>query len=381
MKRRAFLRTGLAGVGVAGLSATPLAGAATARGLGALFDPRASTDGPVRLSSNENPLGLSPAAREAVLDGLDEANRYPGATGGALREALAARLDIPPERLFFGAGSTEILRVSVQAWAAPGARLIYAEPTFEDVPGYAAPFPFHLVPVPLTRDFEHDIGRMREAAEESPYPGIVYICNPNNPTGGITPTGPLDAWIAEADEQTLFLVDEAYYEYADDPAYRSAASWAAEKRNVIVVRTFSKIYAMAGMRLGYGIAHPRTAARVRPFTTRNNPNHLAGVAAIASLEDSELVGRSLEANAAAKAIVHACLDDLGVAYLPSHTNFIMHRIRGDLGTYNERMAEAGFRVGRPFPPMTEYSRLSMGLPADMERFAETLRDFRRRGWI
>lgn len=381
MKRRAFLRTGIAGVGVAGLSATPLAGSVASRKVISLFDPRHAQDGPVRLSSNENPLGISPTAREAIMNGLDEANRYPGATGRAVYEALSARLEVPDDQLFLGAGSTEILRVAVQAWAAPGGRLVYAEPTFEDVPSYAGPFSFDHVAVPLTDTFEHDIGRMREATEETPFPTIVYICNPNNPTGGITPSAPIDEWIREASEQTLFLVDEAYYEYVDDPAYRSPISWVAQKPNVIVVRTFSKIFAMAGLRLGYGIAHPQTVRRIRPFLSRNNPNHLAGVAGVASLEDPELLGRSVAVNDEARSIVTECLDELGLEHLPSQTNFIMHRISGELSEYNDRMAEAGFRVGRPFPPMLEYSRLSMGLPEDMARFADTLRSFRGRSWI
>ncbi len=381
MKRRAFLRTGLAGVGVAGLSATPLAGSVGSRHVIPLFDPRRSEDGPVRLSSNENPLGLSQAARDAVVSGLDEANRYPGATGRLVYEALAARLEVPEEQLFLGAGSTEILRVAVQAWAVPGGRLVYAEPTFEDVPGYAAPFSFDHVTVPLTESFEHDLGRMREETERTPYPTIVYICNPNNPTGGITPSDAIEEWIREASDQTLFLVDEAYYEYVDDPAYRTAIPWVTDRPNVIVVRTFSKIYAMAGMRLGYGIAHPQTAERVRPFLSRNNPNHLAGVAGVASLQDPELVGRSVAVNQEARSILCDCLDELGLDYLPSQTNFVMHRIHGELKDYNDRMEEAGFRVGRPFPPMLDYSRVSMGLPEDMSRFADTLRAFRQKGWI
>lgn len=381
MERRTFLRAGLAGFGVAGLSATPLAAVVTPRALAPIFDPRHSGDGPVKLNSNENPLGLSPSARDAITGGLDAANRYPGATGRAVYDALSNHLGMSSDYLFLGAGSTEILRVSVQAWGGPGARLIYAQPTFEDVPGYSRPFPFEHVPVPLTAKYEHDIPRMREEAEKSSGPTIVYVCNPNNPTGGITPTAPIESWMREAGEETLFLIDEAYYEFVDDPGYRTALSFVEDMPNVIVVRTFSKIYAMAGIRLGYGVAHPSTVRRLRPFTTRNNPNHLAGVAAVASLHDSELVGRSVAVNREAREIVTACLDELEIQHLPTQTNFLMHGIRGELRDYNQRMLEAGFSVGRPFPPMLDFSRLSMGLPEDMSRFAETLRSFRRKSWI
>jgi histidinol-phosphate aminotransferase len=374
MERRTFLRTGFA-AGVASVAPVPL------QGMSWIFDPRHAQTGTIRLSSNENPLGLAPVAREAVLEGREEANRYPGASRRALINVLAPYLDVPEERLFFGAGSTEILRVAVQAWSAPNARLVLATPTFEDVPGYSRPFPYQVDAVPLTADYAHDLGRMREIVDSSAHPAIVYICNPNNPTGTLTPSAEVDAWIKESSDRTLFLVDEAYLEYADDPGYWSAQPWTADRTNVIVVRTFSKIYAMAGMRIGYGIAHPKTVRRMGPFLTRNNPNHMASVAALASLEDSELVGRSVDVNSRARAILHECLDDLGLEYLPTHTNFLMHRISGELRTYIERMAEAGIRVGRPFPPMLEYNRLSFGLPEEMERFAETLRGFRGRGWV
>jgi histidinol-phosphate aminotransferase len=138
---------------------------------------------------------------------------------------------------------------------------------------------------------------------------------------------------------------------------------------------------MAGMRLGYAIAHQDTADRLREFIGRNNANQLALAAAIASLADVELIGRSRAANSRGKRILHDCLDELGLEHLPSHTNFVMHRIPGDLEIYQRRMAEAGARVGRKFPPMLEYNRLSIGLPEEMERFAEILRSFRTKGWV
>lgn len=379
MERRAFLRTGFAGaVGAAALS-PPIASAATRRAWSAWFDPRHADD-TIRLSSNENPLGVCEAGRRAVLEGMPEANRYPGAAGGLLRTAVAERLGVPEDALFFGAGSTEVLRVAVQAWSGPGARLVYAEPTFEDVPGYARPFPYRPEPVPLDEDLAHDLGRMREIVERDASPAVVYVCNPNNPTGTLTSSADLESWIADASDRVLFLVDEAYLEFVEDPAYRSAIEWTERRTNVVVVRTFSKIYGMAGMRVGFGVAHPSTVARLRPFVTRNNPNQPGAVAALASLEDPEMVPRSLDVNRTSRDLLHECLDELGLEYLPSHTNFVMHRIRGDLETHIERMREEGIRVGRPFPPMLEWNRVSLGLPEEMERFAETLREFRRRGW-
>ncbi|WP_419941593.1 pyridoxal phosphate-dependent aminotransferase [Candidatus Palauibacter sp.] len=384
MKRRAFLRAGITGAGVAGIAAAPLAGATAARSLEPIFNPRrprCDYNGPVRLSSNENPLGIAPSARQAIIDGLDEANRYPGATGQLVRKALVERLGVKPGQLFFGSGSTEILRVAVGAWAAPGGRLIYAQPTFEDVPDYAQPFPYDHVTVPLTSGYAHDLDRMREEVNKSSAPSVIYFCNPNNPTGTLTPSKDIAAWLRDESEQHLFLVDEAYFELADDPSYETFIPLIERHPNLMVVRTFSKVYAMAGIRLGYGVAHEATVQRVLPFATQNSPNHVAGVAAVASLADDDFFRKSVDTNNTAKRIISDALGQLDIEVLPSQTNFIMHRIKGELATYNERMYEAGFNVGRPFPPMTDWSRLSMGMPSDMERLAEVMMDFRRKDWI
>jgi histidinol-phosphate aminotransferase len=138
---------------------------------------------------------------------------------------------------------------------------------------------------------------------------------------------------------------------------------------------------MAGIRLGYGIAHPETARSLQAFAAGTNCNHLALVAGLAALDDDGWVGKSVGANFEARQVTYKALDELGLEYLPSHTNFVMHRISGDLRQYINRMGEAGIRVGRPFPPMLDFNRLSFGTPEQMEKHAETLRDFRRKGWI
>ena len=157
--------------------------------------------------------------------------------------------------------------------------------------------------------------------------------------------------------------------------------WIARKRNVLVVRTFSKIYGLAGLRIGYGIAHPDTAARLADFASRNNINQLAIAAAGASFRDEVLMRKSRAANRESREMVEATLDELDLERLPTQANFLMHRINGDLATYRGRMAEAGFLVGRDFPPMLDWNRLSFGLPEDMGRFCDTLREFRGKGWI
>jgi histidinol-phosphate aminotransferase len=377
MKRRAFLRTGFAlGAGVGAASFTNVAVSSP------LSDASTSRPAPtLRLNSNENPLGLAPAARRAVIDGIGEANRYPRVSRAELVEELAALHGVTPENVVPGCGSTEVLQMAVQALATPDGRLVLAEPTYEDVPWYCEPFTYKLERVPLDDRYAHDLEHMQARAAAAPGRVLIYVCNPNNPTGTLTPSAELDDWIESASADVYFLVDEAYYEYCEAPGYWSCMKWIADRPNVIVARSFSKVYGMAGMRLGYGVAHPETARLLRSYIGRNNANHLALVAALASLRDAELIERSRAANTRAKTILHDCLNELGLEYLPSHTNFVMHRITGDLQSYSRRMEEHGVRVGRPFPPMLEYNRLSLGLPEEMERFAEVLREFRSQRWV
>ncbi len=379
MDRRGFVTSGMA-AGLVGLGG---AGGALGTLLGRGSHPGMpwADDSPVRLSSNENPLGISPAAREAVIASLEHANRYPFSYSGPLYTALAAHLGVAEENLILGAGSTEVLRMAVHAAQAPGTPLVVAEPTFEDVLDYQAPLSYDLIKVPLRADLSHDVGRMRDEAERNGGPAVVYFCNPNNPTGTITKCSEIDSWIADAPETTTFLIDEAYFEYADHPDYWGSLKWIEDKPNVIVARTFSKIYGMAGLRLGYAVAHPHAIRRLGMFVCQNNPNTVANAAAMASLADEGLIARSVAVNAEAKDIVHTTLDELGLEYMPTQTNFIMHRINGDLGTYRNRMRERGLLVGRDFPPMLEWNRLSFGLPEEMDRWADAIKDFRGRGWI
>ena len=151
--------------------------------------------------------------------------------------------------------------------------------------------------------------------------------------------------------------------------------------NVIVTRSFSKIYGMAGMRLGYAVTHEKTAAMLREYIASSNANYLALAAGHASLNDAEIISRSRKVNAEGIRILHEALDEAGLEYLPSYTNFVMHRINGEQDVYRERMAEAGVKVGRNFPPMFNFNRLSIGTPSEMEQFASILRDFHKKGWV
>jgi histidinol-phosphate aminotransferase len=374
MQRRTFVQTGV----------TAGAMAVGTQTLAALSPPTRGwqSAGPILLDANENPLGLPAPARQAVMDALADAHRYERSTRAALVEALAAKHGVTPEYIALGNGSTEVLQMAVQVMGSRGARFLTAEPSYEDVPRYAKPWELDHRRIPLRSDWAHDVHRMGAVAANTSQPVVVYICNPNNPTGTVTPSDDLDAWIGSAPAHVHFLVDEAYFEYAEGaPRYWSALRWVSTHPNVIVTRTFSKIYAMAGMRLGYGVAHPETAARLRGLAGHDNANSLALAAALVNLQDPEIARRGIEVNAQSKRTLYTALDELGLRYLPSRTNFVMHEITGDIRVYIERMRDAGFHVGRPFPPMLGYNRVSLGHPRDMETFGDTLRRFRQRGWI
>ncbi len=379
MRRREFIRAGtlsgiVAGTGALGASADPLAALVAAPG-------RRTSNDSVRLNSNENPLGISPAAKDAVIEAITVANRYPSDQQAALVTKLAAAHEVGENQVVVGTGSAEVLQMVVQAYAAPRAKLVMADPTYEAVTNYQRTEAYELIKVPLTANYEHDLDRMREAAESSGHPALVYLCNPNNPTATITPSAAIDEWIADAPEHVFFLSDEAYIEYVEDERMWSSLPWIHKKRNIVVVKTFSKIYGMAGLRLGYGIAHPDTAARLSDFASRNNANQIAIAAAGASFRDEELITKSREVNRQSREMTEATLDELGLERMPTQANFLMHRISGDLATYRNRMADAGFLVGRDFPPKLDRNRLSFGLPDDMGRFCDTLRNFRKKGWI
>lgn len=382
MKRRRFLRNGMLALGAPALLPT---GARAGSGVDPSLPappPGRQAGGLIRLSSNENPLGIPPVAREAIRAGMDQGHRYPGASRRAVVEALASKHGVPEEGIVLGNGSTEVLQMGVQSLMDPGLTLVAPQPTYEDVFEYTEPHPWIEVrAVPLTSDFAHDLTAMEEATRGAEGHVLVYVCNPNNPTGSLTPVDAVEAWIRRAPGNVHFLVDEAYFEFVDSETYRSLDRLAWENPNVVVARTFSKVYGMAGLRLGYGVAHPETVRRLRAFASGPNANHLALVAGLAALEDPGWVRRSVEANLRSRRLAYQVLDELGLEHVPSHTNFVLHRINGDLREHIRRMRDAGIRVGRPFPPMTEWNRVSFGLPEEMERFAEALRDFRRRGWV
>lgn len=374
MERRAFLRAGVA-AGVAGPFVT------LRERLAALdaWDAVRSAAASVRLSSNENPLGMPQTARVAAAAALAEAHRYPGGKA-ALAAAVANKHGVKPENIVLGDGSTEVLQMVVQAMGTPTSTVVVGDPTFEHVAAYAEPLSMNVVRVPLTPEHTLDLAAMRRAANAAHAGVIAYICNPNNPTGTIVPTAEVEAWLRDSTEKITFIVDEAYIDYVEDPSFQTLIKWTA-RPNVVVTRTFSKIYGLAGLRVGYGIALNEMRELLDSFAADSNVNGVAIAAARACIDDEAYMKRSLDSNRAAKKVAMDTLKELAIEVLPSQTNFLMHRIQGDVNDHIKRMADAGIAVGRPFPPMLEWNRVSIGTVREMEAWAVAMRALRKRGLV
>lgn len=352
-----------------------------------------SKDNPLILNSNENSLGMSQKAQEAINKRLPKAFRYlrysEQSPRTELMEAIANEFKLTKDNVTLGNGSSESIQAAIQALiieqknAKKPVQLVIPEVTFEYAELYAKPFDIPIIKVPLDSKMGIDIDKMRQNVESFNGVSIVYICNPNNPTGSIVPAKYIDKWVKEASKNRVFFIfDEAYGEYVDDKAFQSAIKWVqAKQENVIVTKTFSKIFALAGLRVGYALGSPKVIKKVREFVELDNINALGAVAAIASLGDKEFTKRSIEANAISRKILSDTLDELKIKYLPSQANFMFYQIKGDLKTFQKRMEDRHIIVGREFPPFKQWNRISLGIPAEMRAFTNELRNFAKKGWI
>ncbi len=338
----------------------------------------------LKLHFNENSLGMSPKAVMAAQSAVKNSpNRYADSSIAALRGALSGILELPASQIMLGNGSTDIIKAVVTAAAQVRATVIEPDPTFGDVRRYARGYGLKVIQVPVGAGFKTDIGALRARAEATAGPLLINICNPNNPTGTIIDQSALTEWMDAAPADHMFLIDEAYFDYAKESnGYSSCLDdIRGGRENIVVARTFSKVYGMAGMRVGFGMAAPETAKRVGTFAPNYNMSIAGLKAASASLEDTAFYNTSMASNATAKAILLETLGELGLEHIPSHTNFVLHRIGSDLDSYKKRMADNGVLVGRRMTAEDGWNRLSIGTPEEMMVFARTLRAFRDNGWV
>ena len=322
-----------------------------------------------KLASNENPRGPSPGGIKAIAAAAAEATRYPDGNGFALKAVLSQRLGVDPAQIVLGNGSNDILELATQAFLRPGDEAIYAAHAFAVYPLATRARGAIGVEVPA-RDFGHDLTRMLAAV--TPRTRIVFVANPNNPTGTFVPAAELLAFIASVPPEVLIVLDEAYNEYLDPVDRCDSVSWIAKFPNLLVSRTFSKAYGLAALRIGYGLMDAGVADMLNRVRQPFNVNTLAQAAAIAALADADYVDRSRELNRAGLAQLAAGFAALGVASLPSHGNFVLAKV-GDAGTVYQRLLAQGVIV-RPVANygLPEWLRISVGLQDENARFLKAL---------
>ena len=330
-----------------------------------------SEGGIVRLSANENPYGPSSKALQAMTDSFGLACRYPDEHNNLLIDKLAKLNGVSHDQILLGDGSGEILKLCAETFTGPqNGKLVAADPTFEAILNGASANGAEVVKVPLTSSFGHDLPKMLTAAKG----GLIYICNPNNPTASITPKDELHEFIAKTTPDTMILVDEAYFHYADSPDYESVIPLVEERPNLIVSRTFSKIYGMAGLRCGYCVAQKETVERMRRNQMWDSVNCMALAAATASLDDPDHVPNGQRLNREAKTFVISELDKMGYKQIPSQANFIMFDCKRPVAPIIKAMKERNVHVGRLFPALPNHMRLTIGKKSEMESFLSAFRE-------
>jgi len=324
-------------------------------------------DSIVKLASNENPLGMSPKARLAVEAALAGVERYPDQF--ELIAKLAARCGVGQNQVVLGNGSNDVLDLIARVFLASGRSAVFAQHAFAVYPLASLSTGAELICVPA-KDFGHDLDAMRAAIR--PDTRIVWIANPNNPTGNFLPYPAVRAFLESVPKDVVVVLDEAYNEYIPPEARVDTAAWVAEFPNLVVCRTFSKIYGLAGLRIGYGVTSAAVADLMNRVRQPFNVNNLALAGALAALDDDEFLQASYELNRRGMAQIVAALEKLGLTYIPSYGNFVTFKA-GDGAAVNQKLQQQGVIV-RPIGGygMPEWLRVTIGTEAENARFIAAL---------
>jgi len=375
LSRRRFLRTfGMGAAAGAALATTPFSVEAfepsrhgqAVDAKSALGAGRANA---ILLNSNENAYGPLPKTMAAMQQALGWANRYPDFDYDALVWEISDQGKVHPHQVVTGCGSTEILRITAAALLGPGTKLIEGWPTFEAIGEYAKTAGAEVVRVPLTSNYAHDLDAMLAAAGNSSSPILFHICNPNNPTASLTPRKDLETFISKMPSTSYLLLDEAYHHFAtDSPDYKSFLEQPTDNPRVIIARTFSKIYGMAGMRLGYGVSSEQTAASIRRFQTQDNVNMIVAQAGLAALQDPAEMQSAVRRNANDRNEFFAQAARRGLKPIPSYANFVMMDASRPAADVANHYKQNGILIGRRFPSMDNFVRISLGRPNEMQQF-------------
>jgi len=330
----------------------------------------AKPDQPIKMSSNENPYGPSRVALQAIAENIHLTNRY-AADSTNLIKVVANINNISPDHVMTGTGSSEILNVAGMLVGLQQGSVVCADPTYQSLLDYAENAGVEIIRVRVAEGLNADLDGMRKAVRSDT--NMMYIVNPNNPIPSVIEKNAMKAFVLEQAEDRLVFVDEAYHEYVDNPDYESMIGLVAEGyNNIIVSRTSSKIHGLAGMRVGFGFAHPDLINEMNLRKT-GAETVLGLAAAYASYQDMEFQDFSRRKNKEALAIVERMCEDLGVRYVKSNTNFTFIETGVENAVVQEMMLKEGIMTGRLFPPFNTWSRVSMSTPEDMQYFVQVFR--------
>lgn len=360
MNRREIIRLG--GVSAAGLV---LAGSGTQFAFAERKRP-----GIADISGNENPYGPAPAVEEALLETVETTNRYGFSQERALRAQIAEKEGVPVDHIVLGTGSTEILTASTLAFSSSGKHVITADQSYSAVPAYATNIGRDVTYVPLDNELKFDLDAM--AANASASTGLVYVCNPNNPTGTVVDSDRLRDFIGSLPSEVMVLVDEAYLEFTEDFAQRTMLDLVKKGKNVIVARTFSKIHGLAGMRIGYGVARPDISAKITAHRQCRFMGPLCAVAASVSLRQTEFHDYCRAKAQEGRQLTFDLCEKLGLEYARGAGNFVFFNPRMEHAEFKQKMADRNVNTARPFPPRPNWARVTMGTTEEMQQFAEVL---------
>ncbi len=325
--------------------------------------------GIVKLASNENPLGVSPKAALAIRAILDGLARYPDGNGFELKQALSQRCGVEPENIVLGNGSNDVLELAARSFLTPGLSAVYSQHAFAVYPLAVQAMGAQGIAVPAC-EFGHDLPAMARAVQ--PDTRMMFIANPNNPTGTFIDGAALETFIAQLPQEVLIVLDEAYNEYLEPQFRYDGIGWLKKYPNLVISRTFSKVYGLAGLRIGYALAAPGVADLMNRVRQPFNVNSLSLAAAAAALDDEAFVRESHDLNRRGMRQIVAGLQQLSLNYIPSYANFITFKVPGASAVF-QKLLKAGVIV-RPIANygMPDHLRVSIGLESENARFLEVL---------
>ena len=332
----------------------------------AVFGSYGPSPGVAQLSSNENPYGPSPKALKAAAEALEKGAYYPGAIARDVMQVIAQRNDVSTDNLFLCSGSNEGLQAAYVAYGKQG-KVLMPDLTYSVHLGYTNRMGVELAHAPMNEDMSIDLDALAAAVDDSI--SMVYVCNPNNPTGMTLDGDQLRDFCRSVSKKAVVVIDEAYNELTDDPEYTSMIDLVRDGENVLVLKTFSKIFGMAGLRVGYGIGHPDIKNLVGGTVMAWN-NVVGLAAAHASYTDDEFVAFSRAKILEGRQMVLNTFRRNGIEPLPSQTNFVYADIGRDATEFQKKMAEHKVIIRRAYEPYTNWARVSMGKLEDLERFDE-----------